>query len=177
MPEQPALPVEPSAVAAEPAPGLHDPMTRDHERHWVARVRGSDRPRGMGLPHRRGDLAVSARLPGGDGAQRRPHDPLERRALDVDGYALERFELAVEVRREALPGASRIRRTLGLESTEAALEVPGQRLTAFAAIGEFEAAQPVFARVQRHRTDGCLHLQRLENHHRLLSESLSSTSP
>ena len=140
VPEQPALPIEPSAVAAEPAAGFHDPMTRDHERHRVARVRRSHRPRGVGPSHCRGELAVSAPLTRGDGAQGRPHDLLERRALDVDGNGLERVKLAVEVSLEPRPGTRGIGRVPGPESTEASLEVLLQRVAPLAAIGELQAA-------------------------------------
>src|SRR5436190_11237053 len=50
--EQRLLPRGAPAVAAGPAGGWHDAMTRDRERHRIGGARARDGPHGAGLPNR-----------------------------------------------------------------------------------------------------------------------------
>ena len=79
MVEQPALARHAARVAGERAVCPDDPVTRNHQRHRVATVRRANGPGRARPADRLRKLAVAARLPRRNAAQRLPDLLLKQR--------------------------------------------------------------------------------------------------
>jgi len=91
--QEPALAVEPSAVAGEAPVGADHPVARDRERHGVSRVAERDRTDGGRASGALRELGV------GDGpspahlAERVPDSELELGPFRIDGNPFERVPI------------------------------------------------------------------------------------
>src|SRR5688500_10888543 len=95
--QQPALALDPAAIADQAAGTAHDAVAGYHEADRVAPVGGTHRPRRARQAEMAGELAVAARPARRDLAQGRPDAPLERRAAAVGGDVRKRVEPVVEI--------------------------------------------------------------------------------
>src|SRR6185312_7825667 len=101
--EQPALSLEPAAVADETSRGADQAVAGDDDREGVAAVRQPRRTGGSRAADGGRQLAVGARLAIGDPEQRPPHDALELAPGEPQGQ-LECRALAGEVLLELASG-------------------------------------------------------------------------
>src|SRR5262249_39637504 len=87
--QEPALALDPSAVAAQPPVGGDDAVARHHQRDRILAVGGAHRAYGLRAADAARQLSIR---PGGanrDPAQRRPDTLLERGAAEIDGDIVE----------------------------------------------------------------------------------------
>jgi hypothetical protein len=82
--EQQLLAIEPACITRELAGRADEPVTRDHDRQRVARVRAADRSRPVREPQASRLLGIRAGLAVGDLGERKPGAPLEGRPGQIE---------------------------------------------------------------------------------------------
>ena len=159
--QQPALPPQPAAVAAERAVGADDAVTRHDDRHGVAAVGVTGGAHGRRAAGPRGDLRVREGLSIGRPRDPHPDRPLKRRAAQIQGR-LEAAKLSAEVRRELGAQLLDVRaRAGGGAGAVATRELPRYRRRG-SAVEELEHADPGVAGDRDHPADGSVDRRRDE---------------
>src|SRR5690606_38946384 len=154
--EQDPLAPDATAVAAQLAARIHDPMAWNEDRDRIRTVRQTHGARRADIAHALRELQVRPRPPVLDLAERRPHALLERRAR-IRQRHIERPEPAWEVGGELAASASaQSIRSERMLSGVLPTKRPQLRLDALR-VDELERAQRAVARGQHQRTHGRLH--------------------